>query len=47
LSCFTNISSAFCLISILSWSSEILSSICSSLLEWPSLCFVFLFDSFF
>jgi hypothetical protein len=39
LSCLTNCSSAFSLISILSLSSEILSSNCSSLLEWPSTVF--------
>jgi hypothetical protein len=32
LSCLTKV---FSLISILSWSSEILSSTCSHLLEWP------------
>jgi hypothetical protein len=36
LSCLTKISSVFSLIFILSLSSEILSSICSNLLEWPS-----------
>jgi hypothetical protein len=36
LSCLTKFSSVFPLICILSLSSEILSSTCSSLLEWPS-----------
>jgi hypothetical protein len=45
LSCLTYISPVFPLISILS--SEILSSICSSLLKCLPLCFVFLFDYFF
>jgi hypothetical protein len=31
----------FSLVSILSLNSEILSSTCSSLLEWPPLCFLF------
>jgi hypothetical protein len=39
LSCLTKISSVFALISILSLSSEILSSTCSSLLEWLSTVF--------
>jgi hypothetical protein len=47
LSCLSNSSSFFPLISILSLSFEILSSACSSLLEWPSFCFVFLFHYFF
>jgi hypothetical protein len=47
LSCLSNNSSVFPLISISSSSSESLSSDCSSLLEWPPLCFVFLFHSFF
>jgi hypothetical protein len=47
LSCLTNSSSVFPLISILFSSAEILSSTCSSLLDWPPLCFVFLFHSFF
>jgi hypothetical protein len=47
LSCLTTSSSVFPLISILSSNSEILSSACCSLLEWPPLCFVFLFHSFF
>jgi hypothetical protein len=45
LCCLSNSSSVFPLNYILSSSSESLSSICSSLLEWP--CFVFQFDSFF
>jgi hypothetical protein len=39
LSCLSKISSAFSLISILLLSSEILSSTCSSLLQWPSTVF--------
>jgi hypothetical protein len=39
LSCLTKSSSVFSSISILSPSSEILSSNCSSLLEWPSTVF--------
>jgi hypothetical protein len=41
LSCLTNSPSVFPLISILSYSSEILSSTCFSLLEWPSTVFCF------
>jgi hypothetical protein len=47
LSCLTNSSSLFLLITISSSSYESLSSACSSLLEWPWICFVFLFYSFF
>jgi hypothetical protein len=56
LSCLTMISSVFSLISVLSLSSEILSSTCFNLLDWPSNVFFvllqeflfpgFLFDSF-
>jgi hypothetical protein len=45
LSCLTNSPSVFPLIAISSSSSEILSSVCSSLLQWP-FHFVFLFHSF-
>jgi hypothetical protein len=47
LSCLTNSSSVFPLITISSSSSAILSSFCSILLEWLSFCFVCLFHSFF
>jgi hypothetical protein len=40
LSYLTKISFVFSLISVLSLSSEILSSTCSSLLELPALCFI-------
>jgi hypothetical protein len=46
LSCLINSSSVFPLISSLSLSSEILCSAYSSLLQWPSTVFVFLFHSF-
>jgi hypothetical protein len=46
LSCLSNSSSVFLLISISSSSSEILFSACSSLLEWPSLVFC-IYASFF
>jgi hypothetical protein len=39
LSCLANSSSVFPFISILSLISEILSSICSSLMEWPKTVF--------
>jgi hypothetical protein len=47
LSCLTNSSSVFPLISILSSSSEILSSAYSSLLEWPSTVFCVSVSFFF
>jgi hypothetical protein len=48
LSCLTNSSSTFPLITMSSSSYEILSSVCSILLEWPSIfLFVFLLHSFF
>jgi hypothetical protein len=47
LSCLTNSSSVFPLISILSSSSESLSSAYSSLLEWPSIVFYICFILFF
>jgi hypothetical protein len=47
LSWLTNSSAAFPFITILSSSSEILSSACSSLLEWPYTVFTFLFHPFF
>jgi hypothetical protein len=46
LNCLTNSSSVFSLICVLSLSSEILSCTYSSLMEWTSTVFVFLFDSF-
>jgi hypothetical protein len=47
LGCLTNSFSVFPLITISSSSSEILSSACCSLLEWPPFCFVFLSHTFF
>jgi hypothetical protein len=47
LSCLTNSSLVFPLITISSPSSEILSSVCSILLDWPSTLFCYSVSFFF